>query len=108
MTAARQSLRFVSRWYSIPLLLLVWQIADDTGLIKNQLLPSPTQIWTVFLAEMVSGELPYHASVTMGRALAGFALAALIGIPFAAAMSRSKLCRNLFEPIFFLGYPVPK
>ena len=38
----------------------------------------------------------------------GFVLAAAIGIPFAAAMARSEIWRNLFEPIFFLGYPVPK
>jgi NitT/TauT family transport system permease protein len=46
--------------------------------------------------------------VTVSRALTGFLLAALIGIPFAAAMARSPLVGNLFEPIFFLGYPVPK
>ena len=46
--------------------------------------------------------------MTVYRALVGFVLAALIGIPFAAAMARSALWRNLFEPIFFVGYPVPK
>jgi NitT/TauT family transport system permease protein len=38
----------------------------------------------------------------------GFALAAIAGVPFAAAMARSAVVRNLFEPIFFFGYPVPK
>jgi len=46
--------------------------------------------------------------VTVSRALAGFLLAAFVGIPFAAAMGRSVLVRNLFEPIFFIGYPIPK
>ena len=108
MIAAKQSWKFVRRWYSIPLLLILWEIAVDVGLVRSQLLPSPTQIWTVFVAETADGVLPYHALVTMGRALSGFILAALVGIPFAAAMSRSKLWRNLFEPIFFLGYPAPK
>ena len=40
--------------------------------------------------------------------MAGFTLAALVAVPFAAAMARSAIWRNLFEPIFFLGYPVPK
>jgi NitT/TauT family transport system permease protein len=106
--AAKQSWKFVRRWYSIPLLLILWEIAVDVGLVRSKLLPSPTQIWTVFVAETTDGVLPYHALVTMGRALSGFILAALVGIPFAAAMSRSKLWRNLFEPIFFLGYPAPK
>ena len=60
------------------------------------------------VTEIGNGTLVYHASVTISRALTGFLLAALVGIPFAAAMARSVLVRNLFEPIFFIGYPIPK
>ena len=98
----------VARWYSLPLLLIIWQIAVGGGFVASRLLPSPVQVWDAFAAEVANGVLIYHASVTISRALAGFALAAIIGIPFAAAMARSKLWRNLFEPIFFLGYPIPK
>jgi NitT/TauT family transport system permease protein len=98
----------IARWYSIPLLLLVWQAAVATGLVESRLLPGPGTVWTALAAETGNGALIYHASVTISRALTGFALAALIGIPFAAAMARSSVMRNLFEPIFFLGYPVPK
>ncbi len=103
-----QAGRLISRWYSIPLLLLLWQAAAGTGLIESRLLPSPVAIWTVLVAEVANGNLVHHATITFSRALTGFALAALIGIPFAAAMARSELVRNLFEPIFFFGYPVPK
>jgi NitT/TauT family transport system permease protein len=65
-------------------------------------------VWDVLLAEIGNGVLVQHAGVTIGRALAGYGLAALVGIPFAAAMARSAHCRNLFEPIFFFGYPIPK
>ncbi len=100
--------RLLARWYSIPLLLLVWQIVVGSGLVESRLLPSPVEVGAVLLAELGNGQLVYHATVTVGRALAGFALAALVGIPFAAAMARSATWRNLFEPIFLLGYPVPK
>ncbi len=96
------------RWYSIPFLLLTWQIAVGSGLVESRLLPSPLRVWTVFIAEVANGALPYHAMVTVSRALAGFAIAAVIGIPFAALMAQWALWRNLFEPIFFLGYPIPK
>ncbi len=108
MTMVAQAGKLISRWYSIPLLLILWQVAAGTGLIESRLLPSPTTIWTVLVQEVANGSLVYHASVTFSRALVGFALATLIGIPFAAAMARSELWRNLFEPIFFFGYPVPK
>jgi NitT/TauT family transport system permease protein len=100
--------RLIGRWYSIPLLLLVWQLMVGGGLVASRLLPSPLEVGSVLLAELANGQLAYHAAVTVGRALAGFALAAIVGIPFAAAMARSPTWRNLFEPIFLLGYPVPK
>jgi NitT/TauT family transport system permease protein len=103
-----RAVKLVERWYSIPLLLVVWQVVVATGLVQSRLLPGPVEVWSVLVAEIGNGQLPYHATVTVSRALVGFVLAALIGVPFAAAMARSELWRNLFEPIFFLGYPVPK
>ncbi|MGB6538508.1 MAG: ABC transporter permease [Xanthobacteraceae bacterium] len=99
---------FVARWYSIPLLLAAWQLAVSSGAINSRLVPSVFQVIGVLFSEIKDGVLVYHAGVTLGRALTGFALAAAFGIPFAAAMARSSLCRNLFEPIFFFGYPIPK
>jgi NitT/TauT family transport system permease protein len=96
------------RWYSIPLLLVIWQAAVASGVVESRLLPGPGAVWMALADETGNGALVYHAGVTISRALTGFALAALIGIPFAAAMARSSVVRNLFEPIFFLGYPVPK
>jgi NitT/TauT family transport system permease protein len=103
-----QTGRLIAKWYSIPLLLVLWQAAVGGGLIESKLLPSPMQVWSVLVEEVAHGDLAYHTAVTVSRALVGFALAALVGVPFAAAMARSALWRNLFEPIFFLGYPVPK
>ena len=103
-----RAVKLIERWYSIPLLLVVWQLVVGTGLVQSKLLPGPVEVWSVLVVEIGNGQLPYHAAVTVSRALVGFVLAALVGVPFAAAMARSELWRNLFEPIFFLGYPVPK
>jgi NitT/TauT family transport system permease protein len=99
---------FIARWYSIPLLLLAWQWAVSSGSVNSRLVPSVLQVAGVLFTEIKNGTLVYHAGVTLGRALGGFALAAVVGVPFAAAMARSSLCRNLFEPIFFFSYPIPK
>jgi NitT/TauT family transport system permease protein len=103
-----QAGKLIGRWYSIPLLLLLWQVAVGSGLVESRLLPSPARVWAELVTEIGNGQLIYHAAVTVSRALVGFALAALVGIPFAAAMARSAVWRNLFEPIFFMGYPIPK
>jgi NitT/TauT family transport system permease protein len=101
-------LRQVERWYSIPLLLLVWQATVSSGLIESRLLPGLGRVAVALVRDTANGALPYHTAITLSRAAAGFALAAVFGVPFAAAMARSTLIRNLFEPIFFFGYPVPK
>jgi NitT/TauT family transport system permease protein len=106
--AFAQTWSFVARWYSIPLLLVLWQLAVGSGLVESRLLPSPVRVWDALVTDLGDGTLLYHAGVTLYRALTGFLLAAVIGVPFAAAMARSALIRNLFEPIFFFGYPVPK
>ena len=98
----------IARWYSIPLLLLVWEAVVASGLVQSRLLPGPGEVLLTLITDLGNGTLPYQAGVTLYRALAGFVLAALIGVPFAMAMARSVLVRNLFEPIFFFGYPVPK
>jgi NitT/TauT family transport system permease protein len=101
-------LRSVERWYSIPLLLVLWQAAVGSGLVESRLLPSLFRVCAVLVEDTMNGVLPYHAAITLGRAMTGFILAAIVGVPFAATMARSTLIRNLFEPIFFFGYPVPK
>jgi NitT/TauT family transport system permease protein len=98
----------LARWYSIPLLLLAWYLAVETGFSTSRLLPSPTVVWTALVHDVADGTLVYHAYVTISRAMIGFFLAAAVGVPFAAAIARSTTWRNLFEPIFFVGYPVPK
>ncbi len=98
----------IERWYSIPLLLLVWQAAVGSGLVESRLLPSLARVWSVLVNDTANGVLPYHTAITLGRAAIGFVLAAIAGVPFAAAMARSATVRNLFEPIFLFGYPVPK
>jgi NitT/TauT family transport system permease protein len=103
-----EMLHRLGRWYSIPLLLALWQITVTTGLVTSRLLPSLWRVWSALSNDVVNGVLPYHTEITLGRALTGFALAAMVGVPFAATMARSAVIRNLFEPIFLIGYPVPK
>src|SRR5690349_17864464 len=98
----------IGNWYSIPLLLLVWELAVTSGLVESRLLPSLGQVSVALVDDIRSGALPYHAGVTLGRAAIGFALAGIIGVAFAAGMALSTVVRNLFEPIFFFGYPIPK
>ncbi|HEY4073164.1 MAG TPA: ABC transporter permease [Herbaspirillum sp.] len=99
---------FIGRWYSLPLLLICWQLAVVTGLVASRLMPDLVAIWHAFATDILNGALLRQAGITMGRALTGFALALIVGVPLAAVMARSKLFARLLEPTFFAGYPVPK
>ena len=100
--------RVIARWYSIPLLLFVWQVSVSSGLVHSRLLPGLGRVGAALVNGILDRTLLFHTGVTMGRACAGFVLAIVVGVPFAASMARSRLFRNLFEPIFLFGYPVPK
>jgi ABC-type nitrate/sulfonate/bicarbonate transport system permease component len=103
-----RALSRISEWYSIPLMLLLWQLSVSSGLVESRLLPSLVQVWTALASDIGDGTLLHHAGTTFSRAAAAFMLAGAVGVPFAMAMARSVTIRNLFEPIFFFGYPIPK
>jgi len=107
-TALAATLRVIGRWYSVPLVLLIWQVLVGSGMVESRMLPSLARVWGAFQTDIMNGILFHHAGVTIGRAVSGYLLAAIVGIPFAAMMARSETCRNLFEPVFFFGYPIPK
>ncbi|WP_144151044.1 ABC transporter permease [Paraburkholderia sp. BCC1885] len=103
-----RTMSMVGKWYSLPLLFVIWQLCVSTGIVVSQLVPSLLKIADAFVHDMINGVLLHAAMITMGRALAGFMLALLVGVPLATVMVRSKWCSRLLEPTFFAGYPVPK
>ena len=38
-----QARSLIARWYSIPLLLLVWQVAVASGFVESRCCPAPTR-----------------------------------------------------------------
>src|SRR5262249_26602393 len=57
----------VARWYSIPLLLVVWQAAVGSGLVESRLLPGPERVLAALVTDLGNGALGYHAGVTLSR-----------------------------------------
>jgi ABC-type nitrate/sulfonate/bicarbonate transport system permease component len=100
--------RLIGRFYSVPLVLFVWEALSRSGWISRRLMPSLAEIADAFAGAIASGDLPYHAGISLVRALSGYALAVVFGVLLGMAMARSRLVDALFEPIFSAGYPVPK
>ena len=80
-----------ARWLSPFLLLLLWELGSQTGLIPARTLAAPSSVlWT--LGQMVaSGELPSNLAVSFGRVATGLAIGVTAGIGFALIAGLSRL-----------------
>ena len=94
--------------YSIVVVLALWEAASRSHLVSAQLAPSIEQISGQLWQFIVSGDLAFHATITLKRAFAGFFGAVACGIVFGTLMARLRVVEMLFEPIFSFGYPIPK
>lgn len=94
----------------IPVLvvLIAWELLSRSGWVSARLMPSLVLIAQALWADLLSGLLAFHAAASLSRALSGFALAVLAGVPLGVLMARVRWFDAMFEPIFSFGYPVPK
>jgi NitT/TauT family transport system permease protein len=93
---------------SVTLVLVFWEVVSRSGLVSQRLMPSLLKVGAAFYAAIENGDLLYHGTFSLERALAGFFLAIIIGVPLGAAMARVPLFEAVFEPLFSVSYPVPK
>ena len=87
-------------------LLLLWEVGVRLLGIKEYLLPPPTKIWTEFAKR--SGTVMGGAWVTTQEILGGYALAVLVSIPFALAVTYSRFMENAVYPVVVFLQIVPK
>lgn len=99
---------WASRWYSIPLLLIVYESLGRFGLVSQRVLPSLVSIGEQMWINTANGVLIDHAAVSLWRAMLGFLLAIVVGVILGVAMARSRTAEAILEPIFTFGYPIPK
>jgi len=108
MTALRAISRGLGRYYSIFVLLALYEAINQLGLAPRRLLPSLWLIGEQLWIYLANGDLLYHAGITLYRASVGFVLALVAGVVIGTAMARSRWAEGLFDPVFTFGYPIPK
>ena len=101
-------MRTLRDWYSIPLLLVAYELLSRSGLVSSRTLPSLVLIGEQLWKYLANGELAYHAGISLYRAALGFALALVVGVMLGTLMARRRWVEALIEPIFSFGYPIPK
>lgn len=96
------------KYQAIIWIAILWQAFAMSGLFPEQLFPGIEKILQDFIEFIITSELWTNISITLYRILAGFVLAAFIGIPIGIIMSRYSIFDHLLQPIFTVGYPIPR
>jgi ABC-type nitrate/sulfonate/bicarbonate transport system permease component len=98
----------VAPWSSVIALVLAWQALASSGAVTPFMLPRPGVVAARIWDDLASGELAQNLSVTLYRALSGFAIAAVAGIGLGVLIARNRVVRWLFDPLISVGFPMPK
>ena len=88
--------------------LLAWEIAAQSGTISRIVCPSLLAIARELGVFLTRSDRLVEAWLSLYRALAGFALATLVGVPLGLALGRSRRAARFVEPLLSGTYPVPK
>lgn len=95
-------------FFSMALLIGLWEAAVDFRWVTSAFLPSPSTIASLTIDLTASGELLGHLSITLARMSAGLFAGSIAGLVIGLAMGWSKTIRALFEPMVSVIYPLPK
>ncbi len=88
--------------------LIAWELIARSGVWSPIIFPSLFNIFLEFGLFLARSDRLVEVSYSLYRALAGFALAAAVGVLIGMMMGRSALVAGLFDPLFSGTYPVPK
>ncbi|BBB89615.1 MAG TPA: ABC transporter permease [Methylomusa anaerophila] len=89
------------------LLLVIWQLLFEIGIIKPVTMPPPTKVARSFLELAGNGQLLKHIGVSILRVLEGFGLAALTGIVLGIGIGLSKVLDRLTDLLIQVVKPIP-
>jgi NitT/TauT family transport system permease protein len=85
----------------------LWEVVARLQVFPPRLFPSLEVVAAAFVRLTASGALPHHTLDTLLRLLAGFALAAVVGVVIGIAMGRSRLAEDTLLPLISIGAPIP-
>jgi NitT/TauT family transport system permease protein len=82
--------------FSVAVPLLLWAILSYGGWVPEMFLPTPTKVLQAGLEMFAKGDLVPDTLISCGRVLAGFIVAAIIGVPMGTAMGTFQSMDSLF------------
>ncbi len=99
--------RVLEALFPFVVVLGLWEITAHAGVFPARLFPTLETVGNAFWRLAASGALPQHVAQTMVRLLAGFCIAAVIGVVLGILMGRIKWVEDMALPIVSIGAPIP-
>ncbi|WP_324332416.1 ABC transporter permease [Methylomusa anaerophila] len=83
--------------------MIIWEIAPRAGWVPHTFISPPSEVLSTVWELLLSGVLTKHIGVSLGRALFGFLLAVIIGVPLGFLLGGSfKLFERIVTPVLRL------
>ena len=96
---------------TIGLLIFLWWLVTELGLVKPLFVPSPQSIVQKFVTVWQNGftgtPLWEHIAISAARVFGAFLLACAVGVPLGLAMGMSPTMRGIFDPPIEFYRPIP-
>jgi NitT/TauT family transport system permease protein len=99
---------WLGRYYSMILVLAIWEVLAHSGWVNPRLFPSLETIAQELWRQIESQAIWRHLGATLLRVVAGFGLAVVGGVLIGFLMGRVRWFDRVFEPVFSFGYPIPR
>ncbi|MCH3965144.1 MAG: ABC transporter permease [Clostridium sp.] len=92
----------------VPIILIIlWQILSDRGLIKQSVLPSPHTIFLAFIDMVKSGDLARNLSISILRVIKGYCIGASLGIICGIFIGLFRIAENAVDLLIGFLRPIP-
>lgn len=92
----------------VALLAGMWEFGARFGALNPFLLPPLSVVLGRIWEDVLAGTVLVDLGLTLYRALLGFVIGAVIGIPAGILMARSAVMRWFLDPLVSIGFPMPK
>lgn len=103
--------RWLMRALSVLSFFLLWNVATALELrlpfVSFALLPTPAEVAAALLEFARSGKLLSHVAASLARVLAGYFLAAAVGVVVGVLVARRRSIEDIVTPTLELARPIP-
>lgn len=89
----------IAAGFALPVVILaVWLLVTELGLVAAYRLPSPASVWTAAIQMAGDGTLATHVAISTQRVLIGFGIGAVVGLLLGAVVGLSRWGSAFFAP----------